>query len=221
MSYLSAAIAILVIFASPDASHAQSFGNSAPPAGMSVADCEQLARLPNSPISVATCKAMMGMAAGLDAAAADPSARRPGDDAMTCAQIFGELQTMAGVGISEANVAKSETLVRDGTAVATRQAGEMSAFIAESYVLGAAVGALSVVTPNFVGAAIAAAWQARVLGLAAKAQAEQAPINARMNQAMLAMTDDLMHSLQANPRFARLMQLAMHKDCEPPATGAR
>lgn len=82
----------------------------------------------------------MGIGAGFDAAAADPSARRPGDDAMTCAQIFGELKTIAGVGIADANTAKAEAVVRDRTALATRQAGEMTAFVAESYVLEAGAG---------------------------------------------------------------------------------
>ena len=97
---------IALIWTSLGAAQAQGFGGAGPstlPSGMTAADCNELARLPNSPISVATCKSMMGMAAGMDAAADDPRAQRPGDGALTCPQIFAELQTRAGAGISELN----------------------------------------------------------------------------------------------------------------------
>lgn len=186
-------------------------------AGISAADCEQLAKMPNAPISVETCKAMMGMAAGMDAAAGDPGAQRPGDNAMTCPQIFAELQTMAGVGISDLNVAKSDAVVKDGVALANRQATELSTFMIASFALGQAMGAASMVMPSFVAHAIAMAWSAQFVALGVKAQAEQAPVNARMSEVIQSSSAELMQSMQANPRFGRLMQLAMAKECEPPA----
>lgn len=196
-------------------------GQPTMPEGMSPAVCEQLANMPNPPISVAACKSMMGLAAGLDAGAGDPSVYRPGDDALTCPQIFGELQSMAGVGITDATAAQAESVVKDGTALAARQAGALTAFMVESFALGAAMGAASAVMPNFALAAIAAAWQAQFVALGMKAQAEQAPINARMTEVMQGASGDLMRSMQDNPRFARLGQLAMAKNCEPPAMPAR
>ena len=219
MSYLSPAIRIFLIVAVLGEVHGQGIGGFPQMpggVGMTAADCEQLARMPNSPISVATCKSMMGIAAGVESAASAPGAQ-PGDDALTCAQIFSELKALTDVGISDANMANSDALVRDGTALATRHAGELSAFMVESAAVGAAVGALSLVLPNFALTAIAAAWQAQVMGMAARAQAEQAPINARINQAMVANAGELMQAMQANPRFARLMQLGINKNCEPPA----
>lgn len=59
------------------------------------------------------------------------------------------------------------------------------------------------------------------MALAAKAQAEQAPIRARTNQAMLANTGEMSRAMQSNPRFARLMQLGMKKNCEPPVVDAK
>ncbi len=220
MSYLSPALVIFLFGALLGAAHAQGvrgFAQSPEIAGMTAADCDQLARMPNSPISVATCKAMMGMAAGVESAASAPGAQRPGDDALTCAQIFGELKEIAGVGISDAHAATSEAILKDGAALASRQANELGAFIVESYAVGAAVGAASLFLPNFALTAIAAAWQARIMGIAVRAQAEQAPVNARLNQAMHANAGELMQSMQANPRFARLMQLGINKSCEPPA----
>ncbi|MEO8346935.1 MAG: hypothetical protein ABI607_14685 [Betaproteobacteria bacterium] len=185
------------------------------------AACDQLAGMPSAPMSVEACKAMINMGTRLDAAAADPSARRPGDEAMTCAAIFAELKGLAAVGISETSMARAEAVVRDGSAQITRQSGEVSAFIVESYALGAAVGALGAVTPNFVGAAIAAAWQAQFIALGAKLTAEQAPLRARTNEALMASADELNQSMQANPRFARLVALGASKRCEPPANAPR
>ena len=185
------------------------------------AACDQLAAMPNPPMSVAACKAMVDMGTSLNAGAADSSAQRPGDEAMTCTAIFTELKTMAGVGISDINTARTEAIVRDGTALANRQAGELNAFIAESYALGAVAGLVGAFTPNFVGAAIAAAWQGQAIALGAKLTAEQAPLHARTNETLLASANELSQSMNANPRFARLGQLAMNRQCEPPAEARR
>ena len=185
------------------------------------AACDQLAGMPNPPMSVAACKAMVNMGASLNAGAADPSAQRPGDEVLSCAAIFTELKTMAGVGISDINAARADADVRDGAAMANRQAGELNAFIAESYALGAVAGLVGAFTPNFVGAAIAAAWQAQAVALGTRMTAEQAPLRARQSETVLAGANELSRSMNANPRFARLGQLAMNKHCEPPAEARR
>jgi hypothetical protein len=197
---------------------AQGFGA---PADVSAADCEQLANMPGAPMSVETCKAMLGMAAGLDTAASAPGAQRPGDAAMSCPQIFAELQTMAGVGISELNVAKSDAVVKEGVALADKQAAELTTFMIGSFAMGQAMGAASVVMPGFVVQAIAAAWAAQFVALGVKGQAEQAPVNARMSEVMQSSTGELMQSMQSNPRFARLMRLALAKECEPPSAAVQ
>lgn len=185
------------------------------------AACDQLAGVPNAPMSVAACKAMIDMATSLNAGAADPSARRPGDETLTCAAIFSELKSMAGVGISETSTARAQAVVDEGTALGNKQAGELKGFIAETYALGAVAGLVGAFTPNFVGAAIAAAWQAQAVALGAKQTAERAPLNARSSEAVLESASELSGSLNANPRFARLGQLAMNKQCEPPAEARR
>ena len=221
MSGVGSAIAILLFFAMLGGASAQSVGGFAQlPAGVSAADCDQLAAMPNAPISVETCKAMFGMATSLEAAANDPRARRPGDEAMTCAQIFDELKTMADVGLSKATTAQMATVVQQGQASAARGAVEMTAFMAETTAIGIAMAAMGPYVPNFVGAAITAAWQARAVALGARQQAEQAKLSAQMSPAFSAAAAELAQSMQANPRFARLGQLAIGKECEPPAAEA-
>lgn len=180
------------------------------------AACAQLAAMPNPPMSADACRAMVDMATRMDAATDDPSARRPGDDALTCAAIFAELQGVAGVGISAATRDRAATLSVEGEALANRQAGELSAFMVETQAMGMAAGAIGAVTPNFVGAAIAAAWQARLAAFAASNVAAQAPLRAQTSDVVRASMEELNQSIMANPRFARLGQLAMQKQCEPP-----
>jgi hypothetical protein len=211
--------AIILICASLDGARAQPSGMPQLSAGElaeASAACAQLASMPNAPMSVASCQAMLGMASRMGAVANDPSARRPGDDSMSCAAIFAELRTMAGVGISEANAARNQAALDESKALGKRQAAETGAFIAETYALGAVAGVVGAFTPNFVGAAIAAAWQAQAVALGTRQMAEQAPVRARATEAMTASMDELTRSMEANPRFARLGQLAADKRCEPP-----
>ncbi|MEO8506489.1 MAG: hypothetical protein ABI593_02555 [Betaproteobacteria bacterium] len=180
------------------------------------AACEQLGRSPNAPISVEACRAMLDMGAQFDAAANDSAARRPDDDRMSCAAIFAELQTVAGAGISDVNRARSQAVVTSGTAMANRQAAELNAFIIESYALGAVAGIVGAFTPNFVGAALSAAWQAQAVGLGMKQAAEQVPLRNEMSATMLANVGELGASMKDNPRFGRLVALAAMKECEAP-----
>ncbi len=218
------ALALLLVALAPIASTAQGQDGLPPLSAAEIeearAGCEQIGRMPNAPISVEACKAMLGMGTRLQPDAADPSARRPGDESMTCAAIFAELKTLADVGISETSTAKAEAAVAGGTAMVTRQTAQLSAFIIETYALGLVAGAVGAYTPNFVGAALAAAWQARAMGLGATMAAEQASLRAPLSEAMLANVGELGESMRSNPRFARLMQMGASKECEPPGDAA-
>jgi hypothetical protein len=215
MTMLAAGLSFIIHAA---ASSAQGMGV---PAGASAADCEQLAAMPNAPISVETCKAMFGMATSLEGAANDPRARRPGDEAMSCAQIFDELRTMTDVGLSKATTTQMAAVVQQGQASAARGTAEMTAFMAETTAIGIAMAAMGPYVPNLVGAAITAAWQAKATALGAKQQAEYAKLSAQMRPAFSAAAAELAQSMQSNPRFARLGLLAMKKECEPPAIEAK
>jgi hypothetical protein len=216
---------LVLLFLLPIDAHAQSMGGMPRLSPQEIeearASCEALGRIPNPPMSVAVCKAMLSIGAALDTAAADPTARRPGDETMSCAAIFAEMTSLAGVGISEATATRAAAVVTDATTLSNRQAGELGAFIAESYAMGTVAGAMGAFTPNFVGAAIAAAWQAKFAALAARQATEQAPVRARTNDVLTASIRELEISMEANPRFARLAQLGITQNCEPPAGAPR
>lgn len=186
------------------------------PPGVGPDTCDQLAKLPNPPISVEACKAMLGLAKQLDEAANDPRGRRPGDDALSCRQIFDELKSLTDVGLSKATTERMESVAQQGEVQAARSAAEMTAFMVETTAVGVAIGAMSAVVPNFVGAAIAAAWQARAVAFAAKQQAEAAKLSTQLSPALGDAAKELAQAMQADPRFARLSQLAMQNECEPP-----
>jgi len=220
MSNISPAIAGLAILVSIGAVQAQGFGGSGPnsiPENINPAMCDQMARIPNPPISVEACRSMMGMAKGYEAAASDPGASRPGDEAMSCEQIFAELMTMDGVGISAETAAQAQVASKEGVALAQRQAAEGAAFAAKMQAMGLAAGVAGAFAPNIAGAAAGAIMQQQSMAFAAKQQADAAPVRAQMNQALTATTGELGQQIQANPRLGRLMQLAMRNNCEAPA----
>ena len=188
------------------------------------AACESLAGMPNPPMSVQACKAMLGMAGAaqrMQAAGADPSAQRPGDDQLSCGAIFAELTTLGKDTLAGTSDAKVDAVLADSTALANRQMGEMTGFMAGSMALGAAMGAASAVMPNFVAAAIAAAWQASFIALGTKQAAEQAALRPRRDEAIIESVADFERTLVANPRFARLSDLAVRKQCEAPPGALR
>lgn len=187
--------------------------------GMSAADCDALATMPNAPISVQACQAMMGMGENLTRSAADTSAHRPNDAALTCEQIMAELQTMEGVGVSDATAAQSEAAINEATAVAAKDSGEITAFMAETQALGAAAAGASLLGPvgsYIAGAALSGIVIAKQMALAKKAQANQAAVREKMDPVVIASARDMNESMQSNPRFARLMQLGIQKNCRMP-----
>lgn len=192
------------------------YGASAQPIDPSM--CDQLAKIPNPPMSVEACKSMLGLGATLEGMANDPRGVRPGDDAMGCAAIFDELKSMTDVGLSQSTSARMDGVVEQGQAAAARGAAEMTGFMVETAAVGIAIGAMGPYVPNFVGAAIAAAWQARAIGFAAKQQVEGAKLTALTRPALEDAAAELAQSMQDNPRFARLGYLATNKACEAPAT---
>ena len=187
--------------------------------GMSAADCDALATMPNAPMSAQACKAMMSMGESLTRGAADTRAHRPNDAALTCEQIMGELQTMEGAGVSDATVAQSEAAINEATAVAEKGAGEVTAFMAETQALGAAAAGASLLGPigSYVaGGALSGIVVAKQMALAKKAQASQAAVREKMDPVVIASARDMNESMQSNPRFARLLQLGIQKNCRMP-----
>ncbi|MEO8487880.1 MAG: hypothetical protein ABI585_16255 [Betaproteobacteria bacterium] len=188
------------------------------------AACEQLAGIPNAPMSVQACKAMLGMAGTaqrMQEAAAEPSARRPGDETLGCEAIFAEMTSLGSVTLSGDGARKAEAAVAAGTAEGRRQGVAMTGFMAESFALGAVMGAASPVMPNFVAAAIVAAWQAKAVAVGTRGVAAQAALRPDRDAAIQETAADFERAMSANPRFARLAELGIDKRCEAPARAAR
>ncbi len=183
------------------------------------AACEQLGKVPNAPMSVQACKAMLGMSGTIErmqSAAADPSAQRPGDAQLSCDALFAEMTSIGTAQAPPTGSASVDAALAEATALGTRQYAEGTAFVAGTFALGAAMGAASAVMPNFAAAAITVAWQASAVALGKRLVAEQAELTPRRDAAIVATAEDFEQAMAANPRFARLALLGMDKGCEPP-----
>ena len=186
------------------------FGNVIPrvfAAGPAVdaATCDQLAGNPNAPMSVEACRTMMRM--GED----DPRMHRPGDEALSCAQIFAEMQTMQGDGVSDATAAQTDALIGESKVLGAKHAAEMAKQMTPSPLAIA-----SSLMPNAIGAAMMAPEYARQAAAMAQLKADDARFNAKLAQHSTATSVDLNQLMDANPRLPRLIQLAMQKECKPP-----
>ena len=202
MSNPSFSVLLFVLLASSSATLA------APPSPAPVMDaavCNQLAGNPNAPLSVEACRTMMRM--GED----DPSTHRPGDEALSCAQIFAEMQTMQGEGVSDANAAQTDALIGESKVLSAKHATEMARQMTPSPLAIA-----SSLLPNAIGAAMMAPEYARQAAAMAQLKADDARFNAQLAQHSTATSVDLNQLMDANPRLPRLIQLSMQKACKPP-----
>jgi hypothetical protein len=184
-------------------------------------DCDQLAAMPNAPMSVESCRQMRGAAQSYQAAAQDPSARRPGDESMSCADIAAELKTMQGVGLSEAAQQENATAAKNYQEKLAKQQAEMRALgvgaTAAVNAAAAADAAVEVGSGGLVqGHAAAAAQQAalqegRVVG--ERMAQERRPDEQRLTRAVGSSSAEMGGQLESNPRYARLIQLAIARNC--------
>jgi hypothetical protein len=224
MWYGASALAGIAILVSIGA-NAQGLGGAGPnalPENLDPAMCDQLAAIPNAPMSPEACRSMMGMAKSMQAASSDPSAMRSGDGAMTCEQIIAEMRTTTGPMVSEATAAQSKAAGDATLALMEKQNAEAKAFMAQQMALGLGASALGLVPGGGIaGAAIAKGQQAQAQAFAQKQATEAAPVRAQMNQSLTAVGGEMGQAIQSNPRFARLAQLLVDKNCPPPADAAK
>ena len=177
MRNISSACVYFLVFASISAVQAQEVAQSAPTVDVSAADCDKLTGMPNAPMSVEACRTMIRMDED------DPSTHRPGDETMSCNQIFAELRTMQGEGVSEANAAQTDTVFREAQALGALHAAEMARQMTPSPLAIA-----SSFLPNAVGALLMAPEQARTVAAMAKLKAEDERYSALLHQHMTATT---------------------------------
>jgi len=222
-SALMVSIAILVSIGAAQAQlfgprpEPRTLGPNAMPENMDQAMCDQLASIPNAPMSAEACRSMMSMGKTMKEGANDPNAMRAGDESMTCEQIIGEMRASNTPMVSQATSTQARTAGEATMSLMEKQNAEAKAFMARQMAIGIGAGALGMVPGGGIAAsAIMAGQQAQTQAFAEKQQIEAAPVRAQQNQALTAVTGELDQSIQSNPRFARLMQLMADKNCPTP-----
>jgi len=198
--------------------------NSKPAAGAAGdgMDCAKLAGMPNAVMSADDCERMKSAQQTYNQAASDPSAARPGDDQMTCTQITAELRQQQYTAPDKTKVAEATATVNEEQAIQRREYANMLKMKAEEQ---SAVDAASA-ADNATELATAGMVRGHALDAVQKANdARNKANNERIMQEDLPTAQKLVHQtagfgtdfsqqLQANPRLARLMQLAQARHCK-------
>jgi hypothetical protein len=172
-------------------------------------DCEVLAKQPSPAMTVEACRAQQAAYGGLGQAVNTPGGERPGDESMSCAHNIAEMKSSHFAGVSaetaQAGVVAGQQL-QDTYQRRMAKAGTMGArHMSESMAVAGA--------PNAVQGAVMYKQTAEQQALARDAAAEMQPARNRAMAANAASANELATNLQANPRFARLMQLVLQKNC--------
>ncbi len=173
-------------------------------------DCAMLRSQPNAPLSVEACEAMKESQKRLAEAASAPGGERRGDDTMTCSDLEAEMRSMHVPGVSAKTAAEAQAAGAELRAVQDSRMKETATVAARQ---GAETAAASL-APNAVQGAVAGKHAAEQSALARNATQEMQAATDRATLANSASALELAASLQANPRFARVMQLMVERNCE-------
>ncbi len=184
-------------------------------------DCSALAAMANSTMSSETCRQLMNAAKHSEAALRDTRGARPGDEAMSCEDIAKEMGTMQDIGLSDASRAEGSAAAAQYGAVVNSQMAQIQAqgFAGAAATTAAAAVdlAVQIATGGLVNPHAAMATQQAQLA-AGMAQGERMaeerrPAEQRLFSATGTGTGEMAQQVQSNPRFARLVSLAMAKGC--------
>lgn len=171
--------------------------------------CDALANMPSAPMTVEACRSMLQLAQD------NPSAHRPGDDTMTCADIFAELGVAtSAMSLSDEEAARRQKTVDDAQTLNERHATKAAAELAPNAAAMQAIGAVAPFVPSAVIDPAVAAQQAQIQAkgkVAGDAYAAEARHLTSESAAAIAST-------MSDPRTLRLSQLAVQKDCQQPPT---
>ena len=219
-----AALMVSVAFlASICAAQAQFFGapqrpnQNAIPDNLDPAMCDQIAAMPNPPMSVEACRSMMGMAQGMKTSSADPSAMRPGDETMTCDQIHAEMRGVSTPMVSAETGERAQAAADAQMALMQKQRGETAGFVAGQMAMGMGTAALGMVPGGgFAAMAAQQAMMAQQQAFAQKQMQDAAPVREQANQALTATTTEMTQGMRENPRVARLMNMSIERNCPSP-----
>lgn len=166
--------------------------------------CDQFANMPNAPMTVEACRKLLNLAVD------DPASHHPGDEAMTCDEIFAELKTRTPAGVSPEEATRDEALVEQASTMNERHAKQNAL---ESAPESAALRAASVLPPPL-GAPIAATAMASVQK---KGVAATDRYMTEVHEVTNGSADIVERNFGHDPRMARLSQLAVTKQCETPS----
>jgi hypothetical protein len=183
--------------------------NAAQPANM---NCEQMSAASHGSISVDACQQMTSVQQAMTAALADPSASRPGDDKMTCEQIAAEMKQQTITPPDTAKVAEARNAVDDQQKAVAKTQKEGEAMVIKE--TAEASLASKIALTNAMGAAEAKKIEAEQKEFNERAAKELTPKFERTFNAFGNLTADMAKQLTANPRFAKLFQLANDKRCK-------
>lgn len=190
-----------------------------PPTGQ--VDCSALAADPKSPMSAGLCRQMTNSARQAEVATKDARGARPGDDAMSCADIEKAMGTMRG-GLSDASRAESNAATAQYGAVMGSQMAKIQAEGAAVTAATTAAAAADLATQFATGglvnphtaAIVQQVAQAHSLAEGERMAKARRPTEQRLLKAVGNNTREMTQQLQANPRLARLVSLAMAKECK-------
>lgn len=204
---LAAVVAILVA----GSAYAQSSKkkNSNPPPTMS---CEQMSANSHGSISLEACQQMMGAQQALTTALADPRASKPGDDTMTCEQIVAEIKQQPFTAPDSAKVTEAQEALDDQQKTIAKEKKEAEAMVIKETAEASLVSTL--VPVNAVAAAEAKRIEAEQKAANERMAKELTPKMERSFNALGSLTEDMGKTLTANPRLAKLFQLANAKRCK-------
>jgi hypothetical protein len=202
--------------------HSASNTKPAPGSTNGTMDCAQIASMPNAPVSAATCEQMRASQQIYNQAAADPSASRPGDDQMTCAQITAELKQQTYTAPDKTKVAEAAATANQQQDILHKEYNNMLKQQAEDQAAVNAANAADTATELATGGLVRGrALNAVEKTLDEKHKAnnervikEDMPVTSKLTTQTSGLGADAAQQLQANPRLARLMQLADSKHCK-------
>jgi len=185
-------------------------------------DCAKLAGMPNAPMSVEACEKLQGAQKAYNQSASDPSAQRPGDEQMTCAQITSELkqqqyatQDKTKVADLGATLTEQQKIIKKEEAILAKRQAEAQTAVAAAT---AADTATELATGGLVSGhalnAVEKTLDAQDKVEKERVMREDLPTTQKMISQTAGLGVDFSQQLQANPRLARLMQLADSKHCK-------
>jgi hypothetical protein len=201
--------------------HAASGGKSAAPASQEV-DCAKIAAMPGSVFTRESCEQMKGAQHSYQQALNDPSAARPGDEQMTCDQIMAEFRQQqitapdkAKAAEAQATAAKEQAMLKHDVTTVLAHAAEDQTVVEAAAMSDRAteLATMGLVDPNAAGRAAEAMQKKEEAEGREMAKARQ-PTEVKMNSHTADFATGAASQMAANPRLARLTQLANSHHCK-------